>query len=485
MHQFGFDCSLKIASYDVNIYDQISQVTIKLIYYNNSDKIHDFFYTLETPIMACVYDFNLHINDDIIPASLKEQNSAIDDYNNAVLSNKIAAFIEKVSSDIYLISCCNIDSGVEISLTIKYVMEIQTEIDSTNLRIVLPPLNTPKSDKQMENKECKLSIRGHIYSNKICKIESKTCKIKIFNVDITGFDFEINNIMCEVIINIKRNIQKSFALTTSRPFMGKTFEYCTMVNLISHTKILNPSKYFSIIYGLDGRRRELFELFCDLDVQIYYVENELYRTFVDVYSTIRQLNTECRIILFCDSIVENQNNILKLIKWNKHIKIFTFGTCTTEELMCNIARITNGRFELIDEQFKIKTMAQLKRMQQQNIEYDIKISTYMQSNYKIIPSFPTLYDNDLSTFYILSSSPIRSIQCIQSFADYDLNTNIPITEIHTNDFLLHYLSYQEQQYKFDDDFQTKNIIDYNLISNKTSFVSINNTSNNIIDEDLF
>ena len=240
---------LKNISININSYDLIGLFTITQNYINDSDKTLETYYKFPTPANACVFEFKAKFGEKEIFSIIKEKNEAIREYNQSILQGDNPFLMEEIDGNIF--TCCigNVLPKSEITITIKYVIELKTEIDCSNIRINVPMTIMPKyvphqmklDSEQIQNaitvsdKPCSINIFGDInISDGIIAIDSKISKINLTKIKEFNIGFEIidlENINEDIIISIKKNKSKTNAITQEWNTCDANLKYATMINL--------------------------------------------------------------------------------------------------------------------------------------------------------------------------------------------------------------------------------------------------------------
>ena len=552
---------LKNVVMKLDICNHIAQFTLIQSYQNIIEEPIEIFYTFPTPSYASVFDFSAKINDKLIKAVLKNKDEATENYNKSISEGNGTVFMEKISNDIFSVSLGNINPNANMEIIIKYVVELQTEINADQLRLNIPLTIMPRyasvfnnindanntiqiqqnklvNPAKIKNKPYDLTINGIInMSDGIIGINSKTSGIKFSNMKETSVSFDIDNLENlgeDIIITIKRNMPKSLCLTQKADDLqlsNEIFRYATMVNIIpkfDDVLVVNPRDiHYTLLldksgsmFGNDlencnqGAKIFLLSLPVESTFDIYQFDDkfikfkskndsdkiqeainwideiksgggtELKMVLDDVYNSIKQIGKRSVIILLSDGGISDVNDVLKLAKKNKEVNIFTIGIgqSVSHGLMQELANVSRGKAEFVNsgtDQVKDKIISQLKKSQRDlpKDQKNNKIQINVDGCYKMVPeTIPTLYENDINTFFVLSENPIKSIMYTQIFDDYVLNSNIPINSINNNDYPLHRMA----GIKIIDDLmidQKKNEIintslNLGILSNYTSFIGV-------------
>ena len=508
----GKNVPMKNVKINVDIHNHVAQFTLTQLYHNTEKTPIETFYTFPTPAYASVFDFSAKIGEKIIKTVLKEKEEAKNEYNKAISEGNGGFYMERINSDIFSVSLGNIKPDTEIEITIKYIVELQTQINANQLRVNIPLTIMPKygsfnditsesllqtklaNPTKTNEKPYELSISGIINMHDgIISVDSKTCKIKFTDMKETNIHFEINdleNLGEDIIMVIERNTPKSSCLIQKADDLKLTnelFRYATMVNIVpkfDDILTIDPVDVHYVMLldssgsmgGKDienckqGAKLFLLSLPSGSSFDIYqfnytfskfefsndcvysdkisgaiewidkiqaYGGTELIDALEDVYSTIKKINKRSMILLLSDGGVSNTTDVLRLAKRNKNTSIFTIGIgqSVSQSLIQELADVSNGKAEFVNsgtDQIKEKILAQLRRSQINlgKCHKDNGIQINVDGPYKMVPeSIPTLYENDINTFFVFSENPIKSINYIQTFDSYVLNNNVPLTTL--------------------------------------------------------
>lgn len=243
---------LKQVETNIQVIDNIAQFTLIQQYSNTEDQALEISYTFPTPAYATVYDFQAKIGDVVVKGDIQEKETAKKNYNKAVSDGHGAYLAERVEGDVFSLALGNVPPKTDIEITIRYVIALKSEIDSTQLLLEFPTTIMPRyvsssanvqhgkrvNPDKVDFKPYEFKISGSIYmSDGIVSIDSKNSQIKLANMKEKSLDFVIDNIQNldkTLLISIKRNQPKSTA--TYEKFDGQltdeTFRYCSMINLV-------------------------------------------------------------------------------------------------------------------------------------------------------------------------------------------------------------------------------------------------------------
>lgn len=267
----GIEIPLKEIETDILVIDQIAQFTIIQTYINNEDNAIETIYSFPTPAYSAVYDFSAEINERIIKCIVKEKSSARQEYQKAVDAGYGAYYMERNEGDIFTCQLGNVPAHTEVKITIKFVTELQTEINFSRVRLDIPVTImdryiTTKNDiienintNKIHEKPYDMTIKGHIFmTNGIININSNMTNMNdmvINKINDNTSDFKIDNIqnlnkMISIIINRNKPIShcmiedgQALKLTT------QMYRYMTVINIISEYDIskIEPKHYVLIL----------------------------------------------------------------------------------------------------------------------------------------------------------------------------------------------------------------------------------------------
>lgn len=379
-------------------------------------------------------------------------------------------------------------SRLRLNIPLTMMPRYVSNINTTQNMIVNGTLVNPE---KISEKPYNLSICGNInMPDGIVSIDSKTCGIKLSNMGEKSLKFEINNLENlneDVIISIKRNIPKSLCLGTSATNLQLTneiFRYATMVNIIPkfddipnvnleevhYTIVMDKSgsmqgsdmencKQGAKIFLLSLPMGASFDIYTfnhsfekfkpvnelnKLADAIKWIEQitsnggtELNAVLEDVYASIKQTGKKGTVLLLSDGGISDTNTVLKLVKQNNNVSMYTIGigSSVSSDLIQGLADMGNGKAEFVGSnttEVQAKIVCQLKRMQASLSKHhgDNKIQIIVDGPYKMVPEIiPTLYENDINTFYIFSENKPKSVTYTQLFDTYTLTSNIQINNL--------------------------------------------------------
>jgi len=355
----------------------------------------------------------------------------------------------------------NLRINVPLTIMPKYTPKAEPSVLSNALDSVTKVFTKPYDFK----------LEGQIFmSDGIVSLDSKTHKIKISNMNSNQLNFEINpeNLNEDIILSIARNEPESFIVCESAMDLpagsDPMYKYVSQVNIIpdytvvpettvkdmTYVIILDrsgsmegadfnnaiksavifvsalpfDSKFNIYEFGSDYTKFSPEMTICSADSKQKAVGwlktlrcsggTEVFGVMEDVYRTLK--TNPGTIIFLSDGGVSNTEKIIKLVKANKNIGIYTIGIGqdVSQELIKEMAVSSGGKSEFInsaDDQIREKVLVQLKRSQQtmRKCQQNNKIRVDTTGSYKMVPEVQNLYEGDVNTFYIFSSEPINSV----------------------------------------------------------------------------
>jgi hypothetical protein len=433
---------------------------------------------------------------------------------------------------------------ITIPLTImpKYKSKNEPLNESIN---IFNPLKT--NDKPFD-----VAINGSIYmGDGIVSIDSLTHKIKLSEMKNNSINFDIydlEDIDGDIVLTVERHDSKSHAITqefTEASLQHPLYKWCTSVSLVPDFDKYPPLNINDMHYvflldksgSMKGKDIEIckqagqhflallpteatfdiytfsssFEKFeCEetntISKKIKASEwidrifadgcTELYAVLSEIYFSSKKINKKTTIIIISDGGISDTERVLKLVKSNPDINVFSIGIGDTvsQELIQGLATQGNGHSEFIgrgDRNIIQKVRAQLKRSQDslrknQN-QYKIDIGV----NHMMIPrTLPTLYDKTNNTIYIFSEIAPGRILYTETINDGTYTQTIIPTIVETNNFenqaVLHRIAatklINELQYDSEENDSNKNEIinisrELNVLSKYTAMIGIEHKRN--------
>lgn len=253
---------LKKVNVEVDTVGLVSQFTIHQTYFNDEDKPLEVTYTFPTPAGATVYDFQAVIDDKVVKCIIKEKEKAREDYSKAVSSGDGAYLMEQVSGDAFNCSIGNIPPKKEVSLRIRYVLQVQSEVNARKLRLNFPltimPRYTPVKTASHSNatnssitsggpsvnnpkvnfKPYEFALSGTMFMPEgidDVKCSSHTFTDCIVTENACTFNIEsLESLDKDLIIHISRGKPSTIAIEQKMDgeLNDEMFRYCTMMNIV-------------------------------------------------------------------------------------------------------------------------------------------------------------------------------------------------------------------------------------------------------------
>ncbi len=326
-----------------------------------------------------------------------------------------------------------------------------------------------------------LTVKGHIYvTDGITSLDSKTHSIKISDMLPNELNFVVtpDELNTDIVLSIKRNQPKTFILTSkfhveeSEGLTAVTkipenseFMFASQVNIIpDFSKVpeydVKSSSYIIILDSSGSMEGADFKNCIDSGIifvsslpfeskfNVYNFSDSFHKfsnepvtvtsdskqeavkwmnkiicrggtevlpVLQDVYKT---LNGQDGIIVFLsDGGVSNTNDVIKLVKKNKNISVYTIGIgqSVSQQLIKDMAsQSVGGVSEFINnsnDELEVKVLAQLNRAQQnmRKCLKNNKIVVNTNGAYKLVPELTLLYEGDVNVFYIFSNQLIESV----------------------------------------------------------------------------
>ncbi len=360
---------------------------------------------------------------------------------------------------------------IPMTIMPKYTPKEATSFMSSILNSIIKTSNKPYD----------MQIKGHIYmTDGIVSLDSKTHSIKISDMLPNELNFVVtpDELNTDIVLSIKRNQPKTFILTSKfhvEESEGLTsvakipedseFMFASQVNIIpDFSKVpeydVRSSSYIIILDSSGSMQGADFKnciesgiifvssLPFDSKFNVYNFSdtfNKFSREPVTVTSDTKQeavkwmnkincqggtevlpvledvyktLNGENGIIVFLsDGGVSNTNDVIKLVKKNKNISVYTIGIgqSVSQQLIKDMAsQSIGGVSEFINnsnDELEAKVLAQLNRAQQnmRKCLKNNKIVVNTNGPYKLAPELTLLYEGDVNVFYIFSNQLIESV----------------------------------------------------------------------------
>ena len=411
-------------------------------------------------------------------AAVKEYNEAIKDGHKAFLMEKVDGDTFSICignlppmADVKIqIRCClelstEIDStNVRLCIPMT-IMPKYTPKDSPSLLS-----NVLSSVTRTSTKPYDMQIKGHVYmTDGIVSLESKSSNLKITNMLPNEVDFSIvpEELNVDIVLSIKRHQPKTFILTSKYDSLPEDSEllYASQVNIIPNFSQvpdcdIKDSAYIIILDSSGSMEGQDFKnciasgiLFVSSlpigsKFNVYNFSDNFHKfntepvtvtsdtkqeavkwmnkvrcgggtevlpVLEDVYKTLGGENGT--IVFLSDGGVSNTSEVIKLVKKNKNISVYTIGIGqnVSQQLIKDMAsQSVGGVSEFINssnDELELKVLAQLNRAQQ-NMRKCLKknkISVNTNGPYKLVPELTLLYEGDVNTFYVFSNQLIESV----------------------------------------------------------------------------
>lgn len=474
------DIPLKEIKIFLNLGGRAGQATMEQ-YYENTDKdVIEAYYLFPMPADSAVYDFEADINGKVIKTQLKAKEAAVTEYNQAISEGKQAVLMDQTAGNIFSVCLGNIPKSAKVMISIRAGLELLMEAGSKKMRWNWPtnvmPLYTPEDDSSFlgtvmkavtntSKRPYKMTITGSvIMPDGIVSIESKTHGIKFIGNTLEKFEIVPVNLNEDIILTIERNAPKTSLIgqvAENVPAEYKHAYQCNIVPDFSHIKPTNiKDMCYIIILDTSGSMQDGFEnavgaveLFLgSLPIGSTFNVIEFNSTFTkfspepvecthitrgsacawlsklkagggtevldvmkDVYATLKE--KQGAIIFVSDGGVSNTEQVIKTVKENKNVGLFTIGIGrnVSQQLIKEMAsssvggvsEFVNNANDGLDE----KVSQQLSRAQQSMVKCqkynNVQVKT--TGTCEMFPEVSYLYEGDCTTFHIFSSEPVESV----------------------------------------------------------------------------
>jgi len=354
---------------------------------------------------------------------------------------------------------------------------------------------------RISNKPYNMKITGSILmSDGLESINSKTHPIQILNMRQNQADFEIvpEQLDSDIILTITRKTPKTLILSSCADNVPPEFKYASQVNIIPDFSLVPEcsivdTSYIIILDSSGSMQGEDFNNCVNSGIMFvaslpigskFNVYNfastfnkfqnelitatpeskenatkwinkincgggtEVLSVLKDAYGTLKESNSV--IVFLSDGGVDNTDQVIRLVKENNHIGVYTIGigqnvsqtliTQMAEQSVGGVAEFINNSNDQLEE----KVLAQLNRAQQKlrKCQKNNNIRVDTNGAYTMIPEIKYLYEGDVNTFYIFSEKPIDSVCYNQCGGNNDIWA---MTVVHPNNYesennLIHKLS---------------------------------------------
>jgi hypothetical protein len=384
----NIEIPLKEVNVDVNVINNIAEFCVYQSYENGNSPA-EIFYKFPTPASASVYQFQAIIGDKVVKTVIKEKEEAKQEYNEAISKGHSAFMLNQNEGDVF--SCCigNVDRFAKINIEIKYSVELKTEIDSSQLRLVIPltimpryvSRNYPSSHNpntpKIASNPYKQSVSGQIFmTDGLESVDSKSDLMHLSNktdhnvkfelVDIEKLDHDVN-------IVIRRKPQRSVAITELwKDVKDPQYMFATMLNIVPDFDTVRRATpediHYTLIIDRSGSMQgkdlenakdgamifvnqlpdmasfdvyhfgsdfELFKPISNGNVKDQAIDwitkirsdggTELYAVMNDAYDRIKQQDKPGVIIILTDGGISNVESVVKLVRSNPNVNVFSIG----------------------------------------------------------------------------------------------------------------------------------------------------------------
>jgi len=495
------DVPLKEVNVDVNVINNIAEFCVYQLYENHDTPV-EIFYKFPTPAGASVYQFQAVIGDKVVKTVVKEKDEAKKEYNEAISNGHGAFMLNQNEGDVF--SCCigNVDKNAKINIEIKYSVELKTEIDSSQLRLVIPlsimprytsrihPSSHNPNTPKITSNPYKQSVSGNIFmSDGVESIDSKSDPVHLTKESEHNVKFELANIEKldhDVNIVIKRKPQRSVGITELwKDVDDPQYRFATMLNIVpdfEKTQQVNiESIHYTLIIDRSGSMQgkdlenakdgammfvnqlpdvasfdvyhfgsdfELFKPTPDGNIKDQAIDwitkirsnggTELYAVMDDAYNRLKQHDKPGVIIILTDGGISNVESVIKLVKSNPNVNVFSIGigANVSKQLVTSLAEEGHGKAEFVasnDDGLQEKVISLLLKSQQsvRKFQKENKITVVTDGPFRLIPDVvPTLYENDVNTFYVFSATQVTSVEYSQTIDQKVITKSVPIVEIY-------------------------------------------------------
>jgi hypothetical protein len=367
---------------------------------------------------------------------------------------------------------------LDVSEQKELVVSEQEEVKHNKNNKIGEFRNPPKVDE----KPFSMSIEGDIISHDgIVSLNSKTHKIKFSKMLETSLHFEIQDLEKldrDIVLTLERKKPTSHVIT--QEFKGdlidEKYRHCTLINVVPDFGSLKPVNVNDVNYvivldksgSMHGSSIEnckiaaqrfvaLLPMGCSFDIYTFnhgyqkfsgeFTDNkskkiaaskwiqeieadggtEILPVLKEVYSSFR--TTEKKnvfsgvIVILSDGGVSNTTEIIRLVKQNPNVSVFSIGIgdSVSQELIKGLATHGNGFAEFIgscDKNIVEKVQSQLKKSQDtlrkyQN-DYTLEVKLEKGNNRFVPEKLPTLYDNTNNTIFLFSEFRPESVKYIDN-----------------------------------------------------------------------
>lgn len=474
---------LQSVNYSITVCNANCDVTIDQVYKNTETNTIEVLYVFPTPKGISIHDFEADINGKIVKTQIKEKETAVKDYNDAVKKGNQAFLMEKLDGDTFSVCLGNIPGNADVKIKISGCLDLDTEIDATRLRLCVPSTIMKKYSskgsptflgsvvnnvERVANKPYDMKISGSILmSDGLVSIDSKTHPIQISNMQHNQADFVISpeQLDSDIILTITRKTPKTLMITSKADDVPPEFRYASQMNIVPDFSLVPECSIVDTSYvilldssgSMDGEDFKnciqsgimfVASLPLGSNFNVYNFASDFHKfknelvtvtpeskqeatkwmnsvkcgggtevlaPLEDAYTTLKESNSV--IIFLSDGGVDNTDKVIRTVKQNKHVGVYTIGIGqnVSQSLIKEMAeQSVGGIAEFINnsrDQLEEKVLAQLNRAQQKlrKCQKNNTIRVDTTGPYKMIPEVKYLYEGDVNTFYIFSENSIDSV----------------------------------------------------------------------------
>ncbi|CAG8710557.1 17956_t:CDS:2, partial [Cetraspora pellucida] len=265
---------LKKVVVEAYVIDMVAEGT-NLITFENTEKnkieaIYKFM--IRDTSAVCGFEATIDNNRKII-GIVKEAEQAKKEYNEAIKQGHGAYLLEEQDSEVFKCSVGNINPGQQIEIKIKYMTELQHDVETDSVRFILPAAIAPKYGSQIFNhKKLHLSDKfsysdySPLKFSIVCRMNSPICSIKSPSHNITELrnkpstskvtlDDDILFLEKDFILLIKsQDIDRPRAFIEYNPITETNCLMLTLVPTFKRGSINHDSINMELIFIIDSSR---------------------------------------------------------------------------------------------------------------------------------------------------------------------------------------------------------------------------------------
>ncbi|CAH6421730.1 Vault protein [uncultured virus] len=249
--------SLKDLVIDFNITNRFSILDISQLYQVEGDSALEIYYKFPVPAGYSVSGFDIKIGDKTIKGALKEKESAIHDYKEAISEGNSGFLLQ--NCDNQNLECClgNVTPRTTIKILITLYGELKCEINSNRYRLIIPttiaqkysPSNyiSPKYENlEIEYGTPQYSMTINLDLKITGGIKSIQCNQIVVNPNVEDYRFTINpeTFDRDIIVIIEYNISSTYVISNENTKINFGIEDSAVVNA---SLIAGKYKYATII----------------------------------------------------------------------------------------------------------------------------------------------------------------------------------------------------------------------------------------------